>query len=214
MLDFIMWYSFGNKKTAAKNKIKKEKPFKIPKTLSNFIESSRKNSLKQLNKIEAKIIKNINKDLDTFLKKIKKYNDIIDISDIEKSYNKIIHDFRITFSNEILKHIDISDTKCLNILKFKRSKTRRDKMKTYVNTLTDDALKKLCQNIDEITDITLKKIKKDISKSKTNYRKELKNINQELDTEMESRKKNIAKKRRVYNKKKKSIDNLLETIII
>lgn len=207
-----MWYSFGNKKTVSKKKVSSKKQFKITKTLNNFLDRNRKASLKQLNKIEVKIIKNIKKNLETFSKKIKKYNDIIDISDIEKTYNKIIYDFQMTFSNDVLKHIDISDTKCFNILKLKRVKYRNTKIKAYIKELTDEALKKVCKNIDEITDITLKKIKKDINKSKTNYRKELKNINQELDTEMESMKKDIAKKRRIYNKKKKSIDNLISVV--
>ncbi|WP_297203433.1 hypothetical protein [uncultured Brachyspira sp.] len=208
-----MWYSFGNKKRVSKKKVSSKQQFKITKTLNNFLERNRKTSLKQLNKIEIKITKNIKKNLETFLKKIKKYNDIIDISDIEKTYNKIMHDFQMTFSNDVLKHIDISDTKCFNILKLKRAKYRNTKIKAYIKELTDEALKKVCQNIDEITDITLKKIKKDVNKTMREHRKELKNINQQIDTEMEAKKKDIAKKRRVYNKKKKSIDNLLETII-
>lgn len=207
-----MWYFLKNKKIVSKKKVSSKKQFKITKTLNNFLDRNKKTSLKQLNKIEEKIIKKIKKNVETFLKKIKKYNDIIDISDIEKTYNKIIHDFQMTFSHDVLKHIDISDTKCINILKLKRSKKRNAKIKIYIKDLTDEALKKLCKNIDEITDITLKKIKKDINKSKANYRKELKNINQELDTEMEARKKDIAKKRRIYNKRKKAIDNFIDTI--
>lgn len=207
-----MWYSFVSRNEVSKKKVSSKKQFKISKTLNNFLDRNRRIGLKRLNKIELKIIKNIKKNSETFFKKIKKYNNIIDISDIERTYNKIINDVQMNFSNDVLKHIDISDTKCFNILKLKRAKNRNAKIKVYIKELTDEVLKKVCQNIDEITDITLKKIKKDINKTMREHRKELKNINQELEVNMETRKKDITKKRRLYNKKKKAIDGFIEVI--
>lgn len=149
---------------------------------------------------------------DKILKENENLKESINIDDIEDKFNRAIVDFKMSFSEDILSHITLSDYKCSDILKIEKSDIRKKEMENYLNNLVDEALDNFCKGIDNITNSSLQSINDNISRVLSGHENAIKTIKNNLEDNIKSKDDDIEEKRKKYEKEKKIIDNLLSSI--
>lgn len=168
---------------------------------------------KKLNNIEKSTIEGSKKILEQNIEIIEnefKPNGIeINIDSIKYKFDNLIKLFKNSFSNGVISHIAMSDYQMSNILKIENDKQRYRKINDYFNKLVKDAIEEYCENLDNITNESLKIISDAVNDNLNNTENSINNIKEEIENNIKLDIKDIEAKRKEYEEK----SNLLEEFI-
>ena len=136
----------------------------------------------------------------------------IDILALRHNFDKLINDFKNSFSNNINGRIALSDYECLNILGIKNPEERSNRMKNYLDEIIEEYLNKYFDDLDFITNNTIEFIQRSVERIKKEQLIRVDIIKKEIEDNMKLSESEIEEKRKEYERKEEIINNLLETI--
>ena len=136
----------------------------------------------------------------------------IDILALRHNFDKLINDFKNSFSNNINGRIALSDYECLNILGIKNSEERSNRMKNYLDEIIEEYLNKYFDDLDFITNNTIEFIQRSVERIKKEQLIRVDIIKKEIEDNMKLSESEIEEKRKEYERKEEIINNLLETL--
>ena len=136
----------------------------------------------------------------------------IDILALRHNFDKLINDFKNSFSNNINGRIALSDYECLNILGIKNPEERSNRMKNYLGEIIEEYLNKYFDDLDFITNNTIEFIQRSVERIKKEQLIRVDIIKKEIEDNMKLSESEIEEKRKEYERKEEIINNLLETI--
>lgn len=179
----------------------------------SMLDEVRDDYYKKLNNIEKSTIDGSKKILEQNIEIIEnefKPNGIeINIDSIKYKFDNLIKLFKNSFSNGVISHIAMSDYQMSNILKIENDKQRYRKINDYFNKLVKDAIEEYCENLDNITNESLKIISDAVNDNLNNTENSINNIKEEIENNIKLDIKDIEAKRKEYEEK----SNLLEEFI-
>ena len=136
----------------------------------------------------------------------------IDILALRHNFDKLINDFKNSFSNNINGRIALSDYECLNILGIKNPEERSNRMKNYLDKIIEEYLNKYFDDLDFITNNTIEFIQRSVERIKKEQLIRVDIIKKEIEDNINLNESEIEEKRKEYERKEEIINNLLETI--
>lgn len=136
----------------------------------------------------------------------------IDILALRHNFDKLINDFKNSFSDNINGRIALSDYKCFTILEIQNSEERSNQMRNYLDEIIKESLDKYFDDLDFITNNTIEFIQRSIDRIKREQLIRVNIIKKELEENINLDESQIEAKRKEYERKEKIIDSLLETI--
>ena len=136
----------------------------------------------------------------------------IDILALRYNFDKLINDFKNSFSNNINGRIALSDYECLNILGIKNPEERSNRMKNYLDEIIEEYLNKYFDDLDFITNNTIEFIQRSVERIKKEQLIRVDIIKKEIEDNINLNESEIEEKRKEYERKEEIINNLLETI--
>ena len=136
----------------------------------------------------------------------------IDILALRHNFDKLINDFKNSFSNNINGRIALSDYECLNILGIKNPEERSNRMKNYLDEIIEEYLNKYFDDLDFITNNTIEFIQRSVERIKKEQLIRVDIIKKEIEDNINLNESEIEEKRKEYERKEEIINNLLETI--
>ena len=136
----------------------------------------------------------------------------IDILALRHNFDKLINDFKNSFSNNINGRIALSDYECLNILGIKNPEERSNRMKNYLDEIIEEYLNKYFDDLDFITNNTIEFIQRSVERIKKEQLIRVDIIKKEIEDNINLNESEIEEKRKEYDRKEEIINNLFETI--
>ena len=136
----------------------------------------------------------------------------IDILALRHNFDKLINDFKNSFSNNINGRIALSDYECLNILGIKNPEERSNRMKNYLDKIIEEYLNKYFDDLDFITNNTIEFIQRSVERIKKEQLIRVDIIKKEIEDNINLNESEIEEKRKEYDRKEEIINNFLETI--
>ena len=218
-----------------KNKITKEDNKKISKKIAEngafdkqeasqeqilnfdkFLDNIREENYQKLDNIEKYTIDFIRMRLEEITKIIendfKPYGIEINIDSIKYKFENLINLFKNSFSNGVIRHIALSDSKMEKILKIKDNNKRQNDINEYIDKLVENATKNYCSNLDNITKESLKIIGDTVNDYLNNTENSIKNITEEIENNAKLNIKEIETKRKEYENKAKLLEEFISIL--
>ena len=218
-----------------KNKITKEDNKKISKKIAEngafdkqeasqeqilnfdkFLDNIREENYQKLDNIEKYTIDFIRMRLEEITKTIendfKPYGIEINIDSIKYKFENLINLFKNSFSNGVIRHIALSDSKMEKILKIKDNNKRQNDINEYIDKLVENATKNYCSNLDNITKESLKIIGDTVNDYLNNTENSIKNITEEIENNAKLNIKEIETKRKEYENKAKLLEEFISIL--
>ena len=218
-----------------KNKITKEDNKKISKKIAEngafdkqeasqeqilnfdkFLDNIREENYQKLDNIEKYTIDFIRMRLEEITKIIendfKPYGIEINIDSIKYKFENLINLFKNSFSNGVIRHIALSDSKMEKILKIKDNNKRQNDINEYIDKLVENATKNYCSNLDNITKESLKIIGDTVNDYLNNTENSIKNITEEIENNAKLNIREIETKRKEYENKAKLLEEFISIL--
>ena len=136
----------------------------------------------------------------------------IDIYTLRDNFDKLIKDFKGSFSDNINRKIAFSDNRCIAILQIKNPEERSNRMKKYIDEVIKESLDKYFDDLDFITNSSIEFIQRSIERVRKEQLIRVDIIKQQIEENMKLNEDEIEEKRKEYDKKEEIINNFLETI--
>lgn len=138
----------------------------------------------------------------------------IDILALRHNFDKLLNDFKNSFSDNINGRIALSDYKCFTILEIQNSEERSNQMKNYLDEIIKEALNKYFDDLDFITNNTIEFIHRSIDRIKREQLIRVDIIKKEIEANMQLSESEIEEKRKEYDKKEEVINSLFDILKI
>ena len=178
--------------------------------MDRVVTDTRNKYYDKLNNIEKATIECSRKTFDTIIEEIKNIIDKnkidFNIKSIEYDFENIIKRFKNTFSDDITRHIALSDRKFSSFLSISNSSERGRKISSYIEELINDAKEEYYKNIDKITNDSLKSISAAINNNISSIEKSIENIKNEIEENRKLKEAEIEPKRKEYEEKEQLLE--------
>ena len=164
----------------------------------------------KLYNIEKATIDYSRKTFDAMIEEIKNIVDKnkidFNVKSVEYDFENIIKRFKNTFSDDITRHIALSDRKFSSFLSISNSSERGRKISSYIEELINDAKEEYYKNIDKITNDSLKSISAAINNNISSIEKSIENIKNEIEENRKLKEAEIEPKRKEYEEKEQLLE--------
>lgn len=178
--------------------------------IDRVVTDTRNKYYDKLNNIEKATIECSRKTFDIIIEEIKNIIDKnkidFNVKSIEYDFENIIKKFKNTFSDDITRHIALSDRKFSSLLSISNSSERGRKISSYIEDLINDAKEEYYKNIDKITNDSLRSISKAINDNISNIEKSIDNIKNEIEENRKLKEAEIEPKRKEYEEKEQLLE--------
>ncbi|TKZ32326.1 hypothetical protein [Brachyspira catarrhinii] len=184
--------------------------------MDRIVADTRNKYYDKLNNIEKATIECSRKTFDTMIEEIKNIIDKnkidFNVRSVEYDFENIIRRFKNTFSDDITRHIALSDRKFSSFLSISNSSERGRKISSYIEELINDAKEEYYKNIDKITNDSLGAISKSINDNISNIEKSIDNIKNEIEENRKLKEAEIEPKRKEYEEKEQLLNDFINVL--